>query len=297
MDRFEAEMHAAALAASPYYRILRKLERREMYSWPLPEGVKFGLIVDVETTGLDPAKDEVIELGMLRFAYNATGTILGPVAEYQSFQEPSTLIPDHITRLTGISNAMVTGHQIEALSVEAFAQSVDLVIAHNAGFDRRFCERLASSFVYRPWACTQTQIPWRSEGIEGSKLLYITTQQSFWHEGHRALDDCYAVLELLEMPLPKTHRITMSVLLESADKPTVKVWALNAPFSIKDRLKERGYRWNVGDDGRPRAWHREIDPAQVNDEIAFLDGLGFPDQMEPLVTEVDALIRFSDRLF
>ncbi|MFG4657081.1 3'-5' exonuclease, partial [Acinetobacter baumannii] len=93
------------------------------------------------------------------------------------------------------------------------------------------------------------------------------------------------------------HRITMGVLLEAAARPTAKVWALNAPFAVKDRLKERGYRWNVGEDGRPRAWHREIDPGQVDAECAFLDGLGFPDQIEPLVTEVYALIRFSDRLF
>lgn len=290
-------MLAAALSASPSYKILRKLERRDVYPWPLPDGVKFGLIVDVETTGLDPAIDEVIELGMLRFAYNATGTILGPVGDYQAFREPSKPIPDHITRLTRITNAMVAGHKIDRLRVEAFAQSSDLVIAHNAGFDRRFCERLASAFMHRPWACTQTQVPWRSEGIEGSKLFYLTTQQAFWHEGHRALDDCYAVLELLEMPLPVSHRITMGVLLDAASKPTVKVWALNAPFAIKDRLKERGYRWNVGDDGRPKAWHREIDPALVDAEIAFLDALGFPDQLEPLITEVDALIRFSDRLF
>ncbi|MDX5028760.1 hypothetical protein SHY53_11305, partial [Streptococcus suis] len=79
--------------------------------------------------------------------------------------------------------------------------------------------------------------------------------------------------------------------------PTVRVWALGAPFEVKDLLRERGYRWNVGEDGRPRAWHREVERDQVEAELRYLDDLGFPDALEPMVTEVDAYIRFSDRLF
>jgi DNA polymerase-3 subunit epsilon len=297
MNAFEAELHALALRCSTEFRILRKLTPREMYPWPIPDGAKIGVIVDVETTGLDPSSDEVIELGMLRFAYSAGGTILGPVAEFQGFREPSQPIPDHISRLTGITDTMVAGQRIDGAAMDAFVESADLVVAHNAGFDRRFCERLSDAFVHRRWACSQTQLPWREEGIEGSKLFYLTTQQGFWHEGHRALDDCYALLELLEMPLPVSHRITIEVLLNAASKPTAKIWALNAPFAIKDRLRQRGYRWNIGDDGRPRAWNREIDPDQVEAEIAYLDSLGFADKLEPLITEVDALTRFSDRLF
>ena len=47
------------------------------------------------------------------------------------------------SRLTGITDAMLAGQRINLDAVEAFIEQADLVIAHNAGFDRPFCERLA----------------------------------------------------------------------------------------------------------------------------------------------------------
>jgi DNA polymerase III subunit epsilon len=296
MDPFEAELHAIALRSSPNYRVLRKLERRALYEWPLPDRVKLGLLVDVETTGLNPQTDEIIELGMIRFAYSQTGTILGPLAEFQSFRGPGKPIPPHVSRMTGITDEMVAGQRIDDDALVAFVADVDLVIAHHAAFDRRFCERLNTVFENKAWACSQSQIPWRAEGIEGTKLFYVAAQQAFWFEGHRALDDCYALLEILEMPLPVSHEITMAKLLDVARRPTARVWALGAPYEVKDRLRERGYRWNVGEDGRPRAWHREVAAEQVEEELCFLEDLDFP-ELEPLVTEVDAYLRFSDRMF
>ena len=88
----------------------------------------------------------------------------------------------------------------------------------------------------------------------------------------------------------------MSKLLDAANRPTMKIWAIGTPYEVKDRLRERGYKWNAGQDGRYRAWHREIDPDQVEAELRFLEDLDFP-EIAPLVTTIDALLRFSDRLF
>ncbi|WP_286965189.1 3'-5' exonuclease [Methylobacterium sp.] len=296
MTDFEAELHAIALQSSPNYRVLRKLERRGLYEWPLPEHAKIGLIVDVETTGLDVSVDEVIELGMLRFAFGPSGTVFGPLSEFQTFRQPAKPIPKQVAQLTGITDEIVAGCNIDDSTIREFVASADLIIAHNAEFDRRFCERLSSVFMDKAWACSQTQIPWRAQGVEGTKLFYLAYQQSFWFEGHRALDDCYALLELLEMPLPVSHEITMSKLLDAANRPTMKIWAIGTPYEVKDRLRERGYKWNAGQDGRYRAWHREIDPDQVEAELRFLEDLDFP-EIAPLVTTIDALLRFSDRLF
>ena len=297
MDRFEAELHAIALRSSSEFRVLRKLARRMIYDRPLPAKIKTGVIVDVETTGLNPNTDEIIEIGMVRFAYTPGGTVLGLLADFSGFREPSHPIPHEITRMTGITNTMVAGRRIYDDQIRNFVASADIVIAHNAGFDRRFCERLCSAFVDKPWACSQTQIPWSAEGVEGTKLFYIGVQQGFWFEGHRALDDCYALLEILERPLLVSGQGTLQKLLEVARETTFRIWALGAPFEVKDRLKARGYRWNVGEDGQPRAWHREVPGDQVEAELKFLDALGFPDLIEPLVIEMDALIRFSDRRF
>ena len=296
MDAFEAECHALALAGSPLYRVLRKLELRPLYTWPLSDDAKVGLIVDVETTGLDHGTDEVIEIGMIRFAYSPRGTILGPTATFQAFREPGKPIPAHITHLTGITDAMVAGQSVDEAALRAFVDGVDLVIAHHAAHDRKFCERLCSIFEHLAWACSLSQVPWISEGVEGTKLYYLAYQQSFWYEGHRALDDCHALLEILEMPLPRSHRITFAVLLEAAFRDTRRVWAIGAPYQVKDRLKARGYRWSSGQDGRYRAWHKDVDSSEVEGELRFLEDLDHP-EIAPLVTLQDPYLRFSDRLF
>lgn len=296
MDPFDAELHAIALAASPDYKVLRKLSPRPFYEWPLPDDVRFGILLDVETTGTDHNADAVIELGMIRFAYTATGTVLGPIATFQAFRDPGRPIPAPITSLTGITDAMVAGHVIADADIREFIDGADLVITHHADFDRKFCERLCTVFENLAWACSMSQVPWRSEGVEGTKLFYLAYQQAFWFEGHRALDDCYALLELLEMPLPRTHRITFATLLENAFRETRKVWAIGTPYEVKDRLKERGYRWSGGRNGHYRAWHKDVAPDQVEAELRFLEDLDFPD-IAPLVTMQDAYIRFSDRLF
>lgn len=309
MDAFEAELRAIALRQSPTFRDLRKLALRAIYDRPLPARARIGLLVDCETTGgrqgmpggTNGQGDEVIELGMLRFAFTSSGTILGPLAEFQAFREPSKPIPVQVMRLTGITDAMVAEAAIDPTAVRAFVEPAEIVIAHGAGFSRRFCERAWDVFTYKAWGCSLTQVPWRADGVESSKLFYIGASlpppHAFWFEGHRALDDCRALLEILELPLPVSGETPLAMLLAAAGRPSAMVWALGAPFAVKDRLRERGYRWNVGDDGRPRAWHRDVELDQVRAELRFLDELGFPDVLEPLVVEIDATLRFSDRMF
>ncbi|MFW1499254.1 exonuclease domain-containing protein, partial [Vibrio parahaemolyticus] len=75
---------------------------------------------------------------------------------FQRFQEPSAPISPEITRITGITDAMVAGHTIDVAEVAAFARPAALVIAHNAGFDRRFAERLSDVFATKAWACSMS---------------------------------------------------------------------------------------------------------------------------------------------
>ena len=297
MDTFEAELHAIALRCSTEFRVLRKLARREYCEKPLGPRTKIGLIVDVETTGLDtgPDGDEIIEVGLLKFAYTAGGVVLGVINQHTSFQQPNKPIPALVTRLTGITDDKVRGHRLDLAAIEAFAADVDIVVAHNAGFDRRFLERVCPVFAHLPWACSQTQVKWFEEGIEGTKLCYIAYHNRFYFDGHRALDDAYALLEILEHPLPESGQTPLAQLLDAVRRPKLRVYALGLPYELKDRVRARGYRWSSGTDGRPRAWHRDVTADEVEAELQFLEDLDCGDVLEPLVMEMDAYVRFSDR--
>jgi len=56
---------AEALSRSTDYRVLRRVVPRTTFTPSVGEGTKTGILLDTETTGLDPRKDEVIELGMV----------------------------------------------------------------------------------------------------------------------------------------------------------------------------------------------------------------------------------------
>jgi DNA polymerase-3 subunit epsilon len=134
---------AQTLAESGQYRVLRKLAPRSIINPPDGATTRVGLFVDVETTGLDPDHDEVIELAMLPFTYGADGRIYEVLESFQGFNQPSKPIPPAITQMTAISDEMVAGHRLNLAAMEAMIQTAALVIAHNAGFDRPFAERLS----------------------------------------------------------------------------------------------------------------------------------------------------------
>jgi len=289
------EAMAATLAASGRYRVLRRLEPH-VSPPPAAGPTRQGLFVDVETTGLDVVRDEIIELAMVPFWYGLDGQIHGVGEPFQSFREPSRPIPPQITALTGIDDQMVAGHVIDPETVSAFAAPSNLVIAHNAGFDRRILERFYPAFTTKPWACSMTQVDWVGEGHEGTKLAYLASGAGFFYDRHRAVNDCLAAIALLARPLPKSGALAMAKLLEKARTPSWRIWAENSPFDLKDVLKARGYRWN-GDGGpMPKAWYIDVEDALREPELTFLKSEIYRGEIDLLVRRIAAHDRFSDRV-
>jgi len=257
---------AAALEANGNYRVLRRLTPQAQFRSGAPEHPFIGIILDTETTGMNPGADEVIELGMLKFEYGQDGQIFRVLDRFNRLQQPKEPIPPHITAITGITDREVAGHSIDAAEVEAFISGAGLIIAHNAKFDRPMCEAKWAFFRNFNWACSCTQIPWKDEGHEGVKLGYLLNDYGRFHNGHRAIDDCHALLYLLAQPVQESRRLAMALLLDNARKAQFQLWAENAPFDSKDILKHRGYRWNPD----LRCWSLILDEAALLAEEEYL---------------------------
>jgi len=285
---------AAALEQSDDYRVLRRLISRAI-SKPPAEGSKIGVLVDFETTGLDTSQDEVIEIGMVKFCYSKRGDVTAVVDTFNSFNQPSKSIPAEVTALTGITDEMVAGQRIDAEAVSSFAADADIVIAHNAQFDRRFAERGWPVFAEKCWACSMREIDWRRHGIDGAKLGYLLAAAGYFHDGHRAVEDCQALLEILASQLPNTNQTALAALLERSNRPTYRIWAERAPYDFKDVLKKRGYRWNDGSDTRPKAWYIDVSEAHRDEELRFLKEIIYQRDVDLYTPSITSTTRFSVR--
>lgn len=115
------EAMAQAMEATGEYKVLRRLRPRPAYAPAVGVPIRLGLVVDVETTGLDPSRDEIIELAMMSFSYGLDGTVFSISDSFQKLREPSHPIAPEITAITGIDDAMVAGQSIDPAEVAAFA--------------------------------------------------------------------------------------------------------------------------------------------------------------------------------
>lgn len=293
MDLTEA---LALVEASDDHRVLRRIPMRGGIGSELEAAAfKRGLFVDTETTGLDHAKDKVIEFGAVPFQYDGAGAIWSVGAPFHSYQDPGCPIPPEMTKINGISDEMVAGKAIDREALAGFATGTDLVIAHHAEFDRPFCEGIWPGFAELPWACSMEQVPWSEEGVEGRKLTYIAASLGYFYDAHNAINDCMAALFLLSLRLP-SGRTGLARLLDRALLDTRRIWAINSPFETKDILKARGYRWNGGEDGRYKAWHKEVSLDEFDAEAAYLRSEIYHRQDPPgRASKVTPLTRFTVR--
>ena len=122
--------------------------------------------LDLETTGLDPQHDAVIEVGALRFSGSRE------IESFSTFVNPGRRIPQFITELTGISDADVA----RAPSIRQVAQELrtfvgdDTLVGHNIGFDvvNAFVQKHGGSFRVDRLAYV-AELKWKGKNFK--KLL------------------------------------------------------------------------------------------------------------------------------
>ncbi|KAA0675832.1 3'-5' exonuclease [Roseomonas genomospecies 6] len=291
---FDAEAAAVRLEATGLYRVLHKYVRPEHCTVPDERTKRLGLVLDCETLGLAVA-DPVIEIGMAAFEYDpATGTVYRILSAQSWLEDPGCPIPEPIRRLTGITDAMVRGQSFDRAELGRWVERADIVIAHNATFDRCRLERIDPRLAAKPWACTHQGIDWAEQGVGSSKLAFLAMCYGFYFEAHRAQDDCLALLHVLANPLPLSGHGTLAMLLDGARRPVARVWAVNSAFDAKDALKARGYGWSPGEGRQRKDWYRDCRPEDAPDELAWLrDTIGCLGQ----AVSLDAYSRYSDRAF
>ena len=289
----EHEAMAQALAQHPDFRVLRRMVPRSDYGAVNGQATRRVIVLDTETTGLDSKSESIIELAMLSVLVDAaSGLPVGPVSIYESFEDPGKPIPAQITEITGIDDSMVKGLRIDESAVTALVAQADLIVAHNAGFDRPFVEARFPVFAAKAWACSFMGIDWKKEGSGSAKLEFLASERGWFYDAHRAQVDCHALLQVLASPLTD-GQTGLSRLLIGAGQTRYKLRATGAPFEAKDKLKSRGYRW----DGDGRVWWCSLgSDALLDAECAWLRAEVYSQRSARVQLEaMDSLVQYSSR--
>lgn len=159
-----------------------------------------GAIVDVETTGLNDI-DEVIELAIILFRFSKrSGKIFEITDEYHGLREPTADIDDGAFKLHGLTIDNLKGKNLDKEHIIKLFEKSDLIIAHNANFDRKFLTRLFPMVYWKQWYCTMNGIPWINKGITTKKLYDILKNHNIKIEKeHSAVSDVKAIFFLLSI--------------------------------------------------------------------------------------------------
>jgi len=257
----------------------------------------WGICVDAETTGLDKSSDEIIEISLIAFEFDQEGIIYNVKHIYSGFEEPTELITEEITKITGITNEDVSGKHFDDHLINNAFENAALVIAHNSAFDRPFFERRFPVTENNHWGCSYKNVDWDEEGIDIKKLGGLLAHYGFYFDAHRAEVDVRACIHLLTQTMESTGETALVGLLDAVRTPTYHIFALDAPFSKKDALKDRGYSWFPGESSKPKCWNKEIEEVEMEDELIFLRGEVYPGKSkDPFAVEsVGSLNRYSER--
>lgn len=254
------------------YRILKRYAQPERYAVEDESQKAYGLFLDVETTGLDTNEDKIIELAMVLFEYSLSSGVIYRIVEiFDEFEDPGSPLSPEIIELTGITDEMVQGKILDESKVRRFVDSASVIIAHNADFDRKVVENRFPFFQDKPWGCSLKQVPWKEEGIPNAKLEYLAYRYGFFFDGHRASNDCLASIHILAQILPVTKQPVFQALLKTARASTYRIWAVDSEYGKKDLLKDRGYRWNSGDNDKPKSWYKDLNEDELPLELEFLN--------------------------
>jgi len=155
--------------------------------------------LDVETTGLNPHCDEIIELSMYLFEFRwDNGEIIRIIERYVGLREPTVPISPGAQRVNRISLNELKGKYLDITLIENLIDKAEFLVAHNASFDKGFLGRLIQQSATKTWLCSLRNIDWKGKGFKSCALQNLLEVHGInTIRSHRAEDDVRATIELL----------------------------------------------------------------------------------------------------
>lgn len=151
------------------------------------------VVVDIETTGLSPSEDKIIQLSAIKYIDNKE------IAVFNEYINPHTKLSDFIINLTDISQDVVDhGKELNDIKDDfiSFYGDLPLVGHYINGFDIKFL--IANNLVIKNVATIDTLPLARKLDLENAKLPTVKKFLGINNNSHDSLDDCYTTNALYQ---------------------------------------------------------------------------------------------------
>lgn len=213
--------------------------------------------IDLETSGLDSVKDQIIEIGAVLWDTDTQSPkkVFNELIYFDNLN-----LPNEVQNITGIKPEDLKKYGIplnDALKILSdLMNQAEYLVGHNAvSFDAEFLNQALAMYhmpkLKKPWIDTLTDVPYPQE-IKTRKLSYLAAEHGFINPfAHRALFDVLTTLKLLAK-----YSIEEIVALQKS--PLVKVVA-HVSFDERDKARRIGFRW----DPNQRQWYSEVKEAMI----------------------------------
>ena len=205
------------------------------------------LILDTETTGLDPETEHCLEVGAILFDVPsrqvlAQQSFLLPVQANAA--EPINRIPAAVTRLAQPWEAALAYFQ-------SLLDAAEVLVAHNAAFDRQWFGRGCLPSTAKPWLCSMDDMRWPKDrqlrARPSVRDLALAYEVPVW-AAHRALTDCIYIAEVFRRCDDLEQRLVHGL------EPRF-LFKAQVTYDQRHLAREAGFRWN---DPVPGAWSRRL---------------------------------------
>lgn len=148
------------------------------------------VVFDLETTGFDPKRAKIIEIGALKYRNNEL------IEELSILVNPCSPIPEVITMITGIDDELVSN----AITIkEALPKFISFIedlplVAHNSSFDLSFIEEninnLGLPMITNKNIDTVSLARKYIKGVYNHKLETLKNYFRLTYSSHRSIEDC-----------------------------------------------------------------------------------------------------------
>lgn len=223
--------------------------------------------IDFETTGLDENQDVVTEIGAVLWDWENKMPV--------RIMDELLAIPDNIklnpvlVEMNGISGELLVEFGKDPVEefrkLNEMGEKADYLMAHNAGFDKKFYEASIKETGGQPalsekiWLDSSADVKY-PVSIKTRKLGFLAAEHGFLNPfAHRAVFDVLTMFRVAG-----DYDIKEIIKCASEQKYELKA---KVTFNEKQKARDLGFRWNVED----RSWIKIVGESELRDEAGKCD--------------------------